>query len=157
MREYGFDYLRAVEVQDRGALHLHLICHADEPMDPLTVQRLALAAGFGCVMDLAPITPGSRKHAYYVSKYVTKACDQRGQVPWARDRVDTYTGEIYNDPRPTFRTWSSSRGWGLTMAALKADAARLAEAARARARTVTPDPLTTDLEPPPSSATGPPV
>lgn len=114
------EFFRAVEPQKRGALHLHVIVASPVALDPLAVQRLALAAGFGCVMDLAVIEAGSRRHAYYVAKYVTKAADSRADVPWAADVVNLETGEIDHLPTmPTYRTWSSSHGWGLTMRALK--------------------------------------
>lgn len=115
-------YLRAVEVQDgkrggegRGALHLHVPIVCRKPLDEREVQNAAMAAGFGCVMVLDRLDPGSRKAARYVSKYVGKATDSRAIVPWHRERVDRTTGEITVDRRPTFRTWSSSRSWGLTM------------------------------------------
>lgn len=116
----GFDYFRAVEVQDgkrggegRGALHLHVLVVSDGPLDILRVHELAIASGFGCVLDPGePITPGSRKAARYVAKYVSKACDSRHVVPWLR--LDSRTGEFSD--RATYRTWSSSRSWGCTMA-----------------------------------------
>lgn len=115
------EFFRAVEPQGRGALHLHIIVASPVALDPLAVQRLALAAGFGCVMDLAIVEPGSRRHAYYVAKYVTKAADSRAVVPWVADVVDHETGEIdRRQTMPTYRTWSSSQGWGLTMRALRA-------------------------------------
>ena len=116
----GLEYLRAVEVQKRGALHLHVIVWAPVQLDRALLRRWAIDAGFGHELDLAPIVPGSRKHAYYVAKYVTKACDSRDLVPWSADVVDEDTGEIRRqmvDGR--YRTWSSSRGWGLTMRQIK--------------------------------------
>lgn len=115
------EFFRAVEPQSRGALHLHVIVASSVELDPFAVQRLALSAGFGCTMDLAVVEPGSRRHAYYVAKYVTKAADSRAVVPWAADVVDMDTGEVVlTNVTPTYRTWSSSQGWGLTMRALKA-------------------------------------
>jgi hypothetical protein len=128
-------YLRAVEVQKRGALHLHVLIHSSAPLDVLMLQRAAVAAGFGCVLDLAHVEPGSRKHAYYVSKYVTKACDARESVPWKVREVDTETGEILETRRDaSYRTWSASRDWGLTMAMLKAVSSAQARARAARLR-----------------------
>lgn len=138
--EPRLEFFRAVEPQKRGALHLHVIVASPSQLDPLEVQRLARAAGFGCVMDLAVVEAGSRRHAYYVAKYVTKAADSRADVPWVADVVDRETGEI--DRRatmPTYRTWSSSHGWGLTMRALKAGIA----ADRARRLARMPDALET--------------
>lgn len=128
-REYpGQEFLKAVEVQERGALHLHVIHWSPEPVDLRVIQALALRAGFGCTLDYAPCAPGSRRAAYYVAKYVTKACDQRGSVPW--DLVNTWTGEVETVAEARYRTWSSSRGWGVTMKALR-DAVRVAAARRA--------------------------
>jgi hypothetical protein len=135
-RTHDLEYLRAVEVQKRGALHLHVIVWSPDPLDVLAVQALAMAAGFGCVLDLAPIVPGSKRHAYYVAKYVTKACDSRDDVPWTVDTVDEDTGEARQlHTVATYRAWSSSQEWGLTMKAIKAvcsaAARRAAEARRA--------------------------
>lgn len=80
-----------------------------------------MAAGFGHSVDLAPIT-SSKQVAYYVSKYVTKATDSRADVPWLGDVIDYDTGEVTEgivDGR--YRTWSMSRQWGLTMAAVRAE------------------------------------
>jgi hypothetical protein len=130
-REYpGQEFLKAVEVQERGALHLHVIHWSPEPIDLTVVQALAVRAGFGCVLDYAPCAPGSRRAAYYVAKYVTKACDQRGAVPW--DVVNTWTGEVEAVEQARYRTWSSSRGWGMTMRMLR-DAIRAAAERRAAA------------------------
>lgn len=115
VREYpGLVYLRSVEVQDRGALHLHVLLVGDVPVDALTVHGLALAAGFGCVLDLAPVK-GSAGAARYVAKYVSKACDQRERVPWHDVRVDRATGEMTDRTDAAYRTWSASRTWGITM------------------------------------------
>lgn len=133
-REYpGLVFLRGVEVQDgkrggqgRGALHDHAIVWCPVPLDLAVVQALALRAGFGCVVDWAPCVPGSRRAAYYVSKYVTKACDSRDRVPWLK--IDHQTGEILSE-RATYRTWSASREWGMTMGAVR----QVCRAAAARA------------------------
>ena len=92
----GLEFFRAVEVQDgkrlevgtgRGALHLHVIVYAPHGLGSVVELRaLAMAAGFGHSVDLVEIQPGSRKAAYYVSKYVGKACDEREAVPWHRTR-----------------------------------------------------------------------
>jgi len=67
----------------------------------------------------------------YVAKYVTKSADAREDVPWAVEWVNERTGEaltLVKDGR--YRTWSSSRGWGLTMREVRAAIA--AHVARAR-------------------------
>lgn len=124
-------YFRAVEVQDgkrggtgRGALHLHVLLVVDQVLNVDQLHALALAAGFGCVMDLELLPAGSTKAARYVSKYVSKACDSRTDVPWAAVTDD---GEpLRTDPfRATYRTWSQSRNWPCRMAEV-VDASRLA-------------------------------
>jgi hypothetical protein len=97
--------------------------HSDAPIALATVRRLAIRAGFGHSVDLAACEPGSRKAAYYVSKYVTKATDCRESVPWAADLVDLHTGEVTRGVvAGRYRTWSMSREWGDTMAAVRARA-----------------------------------
>jgi hypothetical protein len=143
----GLAYFRAVEVQKRGALHLHVIAWFPAAPNRLALQSSALAAGFGCSIDWAPAEPGSRRFAYYVSKYATKAGDSRTEVPWVAPVLDHVTGEI----RPmltnaTYRTWSASRNWGLTMRECR-DVIRAAAAARAdRLRTVPPAVADGDLQ-----------
>lgn len=131
-REYPhLVYFRAVEVQDRGAIHLHVIVWTARPLDLRMVQSLAVAAGFGCVLDFAPARPGDTRQAHYVSKYVTKSCDLREATPW--ETVDRGTGELTAVPEATYRTWSSSADWGMKMRELEA-AIRLAAARRAAER-----------------------
>lgn len=114
-----FEYFRVVEVQKRGALHLHILVWSAEPLQRGEVQELALAAGFGCQVDLSPLSP--QRHAHYAAKYATKATDQRGAAPWAVDVVNTRTGEITRGRAPArYRTWSSSRQWGLTVKEVRA-------------------------------------
>jgi hypothetical protein len=127
-------YFRGVEVQDgssradrrgRGALHDHvlLVVPAGVSLGVEAVWRAALAAGYGCVLDLQPLE-SRQKAARYVSKYVTKAADRRELVPWFRERVDVATGEITEQTRATYRTWSKSREWACSMAEV-VEAARL--------------------------------
>jgi len=113
----GIVFLRAVEVQERGAIHLHVIVWTPEPLVLREVQALALDAGFGCVIDFKPAKAGDTRQAAYVSKYVTQATDQRGEVPW--DVVDRESGEVVAVSGAKFRTWSCSRDWGLTMKAVE--------------------------------------
>jgi len=124
----GAEFFRAVEVQERGAIHLHVIVWTAKPLVLREVQRVAVDAGFGCVIDFKPAAVGDTRQAAYVSKYVTKATDQRGEVPW--DVVDLETGEVEAVKDARYRTWSCSRGWGLTMKALEAG---IREAAQKRA------------------------
>lgn len=147
------EYLRSVEVQDgkrrrdgvgRGALHHHTLLWTPGAgsLDVLAVQDLAESAGYGCVIDLVEIEPGSRRYAYYVSKYVTKSCDARDDVPWKVGVVDEQTGELRRmHTLATFRTWSSSRNFGPTMKALKAAACVQARARAEFLRSLTPEEL----------------
>lgn len=122
------EFFAAKEVQTRGALHLHVIIANPEPIDVRLVQAMARRAGFGCVLDYAPAEPGSRRFAYYVSKYVTKDAEPAG-VAWLREVLDKRTGEVTVQTRARYRPWSQSRDYGLTMAELR----RLARVAAARA------------------------
>lgn len=135
-REYpDLEFMRGVEVQKRGALHDHALVWSPRPLRQGVVKRLAMRAGFGHSTDLEPVMPGSRKAAYYISKYVTKACDQRESVPWVGEYVDRRTGEIKRgriDAR--YRTWSASRGWGLRMRDVRALCGDYARVAAARLR-----------------------
>jgi hypothetical protein len=131
----ALEFLRGIEVQARGALHDHALLWSPVPLRPERMREFAVAAGFGHSVDLAPLEAGSGAAARYVTKrvagYVTKACDSRDAVPWWGEYVDRRTGEI-REGRVTapYRTWSSSRGWGLTMAGVRAICR---EHARARA------------------------
>jgi hypothetical protein len=131
-REYpDLEFMRGVEVQDgkrggrgRGALHDHFLMRTRYAVDERTIRRLAMQAGFGHSVDLADCAPGSKREAYYVGKYVTKATDSRRDVPWRAAVVDVETGEVVDRLVPgRYRTWSCSRRWGLTMAQVRAEAA----------------------------------
>ncbi|QIX28917.1 hypothetical protein ncot_19405 (plasmid) [Nocardioides sp. JQ2195] len=115
----------AVETQERGMLHRHVLVFVDSRLEHEEVQALALAAGYGCVLDLEPVRSAD-KAARYISKYVTKSASGRAVVPW--EKVDEDTGELIGK-RATYRLWSSSRKWGVTMKEMKA-----AASAQARAR-----------------------
>ena len=129
----GIEYFRAVEPQERGALHLHVIVWAPMPLVLKDVQGLAVAAGFGCVIHYRPAPAGDTGAAAYVSKYVTKATDQRGEVPW--DVLDKETGEVEAVKDARYRVWSASGGWGMTMKIVEAG---IRDAARARAVSAPP-------------------
>jgi hypothetical protein len=145
----GFTFFRGVEVQDGkrggtrpGGLHLHVLVWARRPISLCApfcragcgcVRARALRAGFGHSVDLAPVEVGSKKFAYYVSKYVTDSCDSRSSVPWRAEVVDTETGEVSRElVDGRYRTWSSSRAWGLTMRDIRAAAAAAMAAQIAR-------------------------
>lgn len=114
-------FFRGIEVQTRGALHDHALIWSPVPLVLSELRQLAIRAGFGHSVDLAPVQPGSKKCAYYVSKYVTKATDSRALVPWLGQVVNLRTGEVTLGIVPgRYRTWSMSREWGTTMAKVKA-------------------------------------
>jgi hypothetical protein len=135
-RAYGQrpKYFRAVEVQDgkrredglgRGGLHLHVLVWMPYKISVKTVRQLAMAAGFGHSVDLQALAPGSKAAARYVAKYVSKSCDAREEVPWEVEVVDWETYEVTTEQRPaTFRTWSQSKDWGTSMAAIRLVARR---------------------------------
>jgi len=131
----GIEFFRAVEPQERGALHFHVITWTSTPLVLRDVQVLAMSAGFGCVIDYEPAAAGDTRQAAYVSKYVTKSTDQRGEVPW--DVVDQETGEVEAVKDARYRTWSSSRGWGMTMKAVEAGIRAAAQLRAAALRDVT--------------------
>lgn len=132
-RSAGVQFFRAAEVQKRGALHHHVLLWSDVALDVHDLQALALAAGYGCVIDLQPL---QAHHARYVAKYVTKSIDQREDVPWMGERVNKSTGELLEvEVAATFRAWSSSKGWGLTMRDIR-DACRSSVAASLTLRRV---------------------
>lgn len=195
-------YMRGVEAQDgkhrddglgRSALHDHAVVWSPSRITVQEVRKIAVKAGFGHECDVASLTPGSKKAAYYVSKYVGKSTDVRAEVPWHRSLravpTPTVVGSTHRlgtvradysvtqpevhaaalaalgedvdvlqehdlmwspdegcwvqllDPdgenwrawtpikastKATYRTWSMSRDWGLTMAAVRAEAAAYA-------------------------------
>jgi hypothetical protein len=108
------EYFRAVEVQKRGALHLHVLVRLGrgQVVDVVELRKLAMAHGFGHEVRCDPVRDGGG--AGYVAKYVSKAVGDRCEVPWRR--VDVETGEI--SLRASYRCWSSSRHWGQSMASL---------------------------------------
>lgn len=124
-RDQRVIFAGAVETQKRGMLHRHLLVFVEDALVHEEVQALALAAGYGCVLDIEPVR-SAEKAARYLSKYVTKASGDRAVVPW--EKVDQSTGEV-SGKRATYRLWSSSRAWGVTMREIKAT-----QSAQARAR-----------------------
>lgn len=110
----GAEFFRAVEPQERGALHLHVVFWSPAPVDVLVLQDLALTAGFGCNTQWDPARKDPTRFAGYVSKYVTKATDDRIKVPW--ELPNESTGEVIT-AAATYRTWSQSKGFGCTMKA----------------------------------------
>lgn len=120
-------YFKGAEVQRRGALHYHVLIRGPRPLalSRSALRRLAIRHGFGHSVDVQGLEPA---HAGYVSKYVSKASDDRTDVPWrgyARtERLDPVTGELVKGRRvayaATYRTWSASARWGDSMAYVRA-------------------------------------
>ena len=124
------EFHRFAEVQDRGALHHHVLLVTPVDLDVLALQDLALAAGYGCVIDLRAVPLGEESRAArYVSKYVTKGAD-RAKCHWRTDKVDRTTGEVTEVTAATYRAHSSSTGWGITLREIREV---IRTAARARA------------------------
>lgn len=113
-------YFRVVEIQKRGAIHLHILLRVPvgAQLDPYEVQRLALAAGFGCNVDLSPMS--DKRAARYVAKYAAKSYCERAEVPWKDEVLDKETGELRTRQMAAYRTVSQSRDWGLTLKAIRA-------------------------------------
>jgi hypothetical protein len=129
----GLEYVRAVEVQKRGLIHHHVVLWSPVPLDAGTVQSIAVKAGYGCVFDLGLLDSPS-KMAGYLAKYVTKALDQRCEVPWRVQRVNVDTGEVTDDLVPTYRAGQASQGWAMKMWELREAARRSAAIGAARRR-----------------------
>lgn len=110
-------YMLNTEIQKRGAIHHHVIMLTSQPLTRNRVSRLAKRAGYGWMCDVAPLKGKADRSrtAAYVSKYVTKARDQRDHTPW--EKPDPVTGEILT--RATYRTWSRSFGYGIPMREVK--------------------------------------
>lgn len=125
-------YCKATEVQQRGAVHFHALVRTDGQMSERLVRELAISHGFGHAVDVQLLSgsKGAQRLAWYCAKYASKAADDRHDV----DTLDRRTGEIVRG-MPRLRVWTASRGWGLTMLALKASQARWArtEAERSEA------------------------
>jgi hypothetical protein len=107
------EYFRAVEVQERGALHLHVLIRfrRGRRLRIRQVRDLAIKHGFGHSVDISKEL--DERGCWYVAKYVSKAASERELVPW----VALTTGEVAL--RAPYRCWTASRRWGQTMAALR--------------------------------------
>jgi hypothetical protein len=129
-------YFRGVELQERGAIHYHVIVRVTGGRMPTLAQlrELAIAHGFGHALKVDALTGGQgrARAAGYVSKYVSKSSTERRRAPY----VHRVTGEIGPG---RWRTWSASRDWGLTMGALRRSQAVWATAKRAEAEATSPD------------------
>ncbi len=114
-------FMRVAEVQDRGAIHHHNVIISPVPLNPLHLQDLAQVAGYGCVMDLTLVpNADEQKIANYIAKYVSKGSD-RAKVKWLVEMVEPATGELtLEKKRPTYKSHSSSRDWGITLREIRA-------------------------------------
>jgi hypothetical protein len=109
-------YFKVVEVQKRGALHLHVVIRVDRACEirVSALRGLAIRHGFGHSVDLQKLTGSAAERAcWYVAKYVSKSSDDRGEAPYVNRR----TGEFGHGK---WRTWTSSREWGETMSSIRA-------------------------------------
>lgn len=127
-RDAAVQFVGAVETQKRGMLHRHIVLFSDRPLTHEEVQVQALAAGYGCVLDLERLDSFG-KVSRYLTKYVAKGAADRVHVPWSRWVADRQTGELMLRKKPTYRLWSASHRWGVTMKQIKA-----AQGAQARQR-----------------------
>lgn len=137
-------YVKAAEVQRRGALHFHVILRRRAggvlAMDLERVGALAIEHGFGHEVDLQKVEP---RHGAYIAKYAAKAANQRPDVPWCGRRrkvvtvLDEHTGELVDHHMwqlsltPTYRTWTASRAWGDSMKAVRLAQGHYVEVLRA--------------------------
>jgi hypothetical protein len=127
----GTQYARVAEVQKRGAIHHHIPIAFPEPVDVAWLHAAALAAGYGCVIDVDPVKDPAQVAAY-IAKYTTKGGRDRTLCKWSKLLVDVETGEVTRERCwPTYRAWSSSRDFGPTIAYLRSLAR---EQAQSRAR-----------------------
>jgi hypothetical protein len=122
-RRYGdIQYARAAEVQQRGALHFHVIMRVPRlavllgdfnKRDPhCSLRRLVEHHGFGHEIELEPANEWA---AWYCAKYASKSCTDRDTLPW----LDPTTGEI-SKGNGRYRPWSASRRWGAMIASIRA-------------------------------------
>ena len=114
-REFGreLQFCKAAEAQERGAMHFHALvrCEADLAGAKEWLRALAIKHGFGHEIDVRAMRAGDE---WYCAKYASKSADDRATVPW----VDVRTGEV-SIGSPRLRVWTASRGWGLSMVALR--------------------------------------
>lgn len=120
-------YAQAREPQDgkrradgcgRFALHLHGALYRSDgqalELDVRLLRRLVIRHGFGHELKLKPLSPSAG--ARYFAKYVADASDVRDSVPFGRDGLGRRR-------KATYRTWTASRNWAVTMKAVRAQQA----------------------------------
>lgn len=121
-REVGpVEFFKCWEFQKRGVLHLHALLRVEHPITRRRLRSVlqsgAVQWGFGRQIDVQHIegtdaATVARKSGY-CAKYASKSADQKLAFVVVDD-----DGELLR--RGSVRPWSASRGWGDTMAAVKA-------------------------------------
>ena len=120
-----FEYFRAAEAQQRGALHFHVLIRVTKgrKISKARLRRLAMHHGFGHEVDIQQVGTGedlesklaeAPRASYYPAKYCTKSASEREAVPY----VHPTTGEVGPG---RWRTWTCSRGWGSSLRQVKRD------------------------------------
>jgi len=137
-KDIKVQYFKAAEVQKRGAIHYHVLLRFLTPctLKASQLRSIAIHHGFGHEIqwDHLEGEQGKAKVSAYVSKYVSKAADQRGEVPW----VDLETGE--RKVGKTWRTWTASRAYGSSMKDLRQQRREYAIARAEELRSALTDP-----------------
>ncbi len=120
-RDLGCDvqFFKTWEEQSRGALHAHAMMRTE----PMTERRFAAAVkaaalrwGFGEQIKVVMVDLGDSLQAAKVAGYCAKYASKGADVLPAIRRLNCVTGEVRHGG---FRSWSSSRRWGTTMAGIK--------------------------------------
>jgi hypothetical protein len=106
-----FEYVRAVEVQDRGLIHYHLAAANPGSLDLQWIRDEAVRCGFGCSTQWEAVA-----NPHYLAKYVTKSLEADGLL-WTE--INTETGELVQVDDPRLRTMSRSMSWGITLKMLR--------------------------------------
>lgn len=70
----GLEFVRVVELQKRGAVHLHVVIRGASAVTLRRVRRLAVGAGFGPRVEWAPVRD-SRGLGRYLAGYLMKSRD----------------------------------------------------------------------------------
>lgn len=116
-------YAQAREPQDgkrrpdgigRYALHLHGALYRTDgqelELDIRLLRKLVMSHGFGHELKLKPLSPSAG--ARYFAKYVADASDIRDSVPYGRDGLGRRR-------KATYRCWTTSRNWQVTMKVIR--------------------------------------
>ena len=118
------EYAAVVEAQDRGALHLHVVC-TGEYVPQSELSELAANAGFGPIMDIRvlhdPRKPGStgdeaHRAARYLAKYLAASEGTGDTKDPSGKRWRAFTARCDKRIRPV----RMSRGWGCSLTQARA-------------------------------------